>query len=51
MEYKIISGDEEYCQKVLNQWKHQYDIEVISMSAYPGKVIILINRKEKEKRG
>lgn len=33
IEYKIIEGSAAECQKWLNQWKHEYEITVLSMSA------------------
>jgi hypothetical protein len=40
-----ISGE---WQKWLNQWKHIYEIEIISMSATDNTTTILIKRKKKE---
>lgn len=34
IEYKIIEGAAIECQKWLNQWKHEYEIKVLSMSTY-----------------
>jgi len=31
-EYKIIDGAPVDCQKLLNQWKHQYEIEIYAQS-------------------
>ncbi len=30
-EYKIITASPETCQKWLNQWKHEYEIEILHM--------------------
>ena len=49
-EYKIITGIPEYCQKVLNQWKHTYDLNIISMCKSQDAVInILLIRTLKGK--
>ena len=29
--YKIIQGTARDCQKILNQWKYEYDIEILQM--------------------
>ena len=34
-EYKIIEGSSKDIQKTLNQWKHQYELEIISVNSYP----------------
>jgi len=48
-EYKIVYGDVEYCQKVLNQWKHKYVLEIIQMCAIKfEQVFILLTREEKK---
>lgn len=31
MEYKIIEDSSGGCQKKLNQWKHDYDLEILEM--------------------
>jgi len=31
-EYKIITGTASDCQKWLNQWKHEYILNIISMN-------------------
>lgn len=49
-EYKILDDIPEYCQKVLNQWKHAYDLNIISMCKGHGTAInILLIRTLKEK--
>ena len=50
-EYKIINGPLADCQKILNQWKHLYNLHIISMVATNdtyGEVIILIIRTKIE---
>ena len=37
-EYKIIKGTTDYCEKLLNQWRHTYKIEVISMNILSGNI-------------
>lgn len=34
MEYKIIFGNPAECQRKLNQWKHEYTLNVIAMESY-----------------
>ncbi len=50
-EYKIIQGDLSYCQKVLNQWKYEFNLTVISFISLPkaGEFAILTYRTKKEK--
>ncbi len=48
-EYKIIRGTAEHCQKVLNQWKHQYHLTILHMSTVNdivNPVTILLERTE-----
>lgn len=47
-EYKIITGDDTYCQTVLNQWKHSYQIKIIEMIPRGEKITILLIRKEEK---
>lgn len=49
MEYKIINRSIEEAQKLLNQWKHKYELEIIQMISSGGGVTILLIRKEKDK--
>ncbi len=30
-DYKIVTGSDSHCQKVLNQWKHQYELDILHM--------------------
>ena len=32
MEYKIITGNAARCQKLLNQWKHEFDLSIVTMN-------------------
>lgn len=47
-EYKIIRGTAEHCQKVLNQWRHQYHLTILHMSKVNDivNVTILLERIE-----
>lgn len=51
-DYQFIIGNSAHVQKVLNQWRHQYIIDILFMdtytdTTYPTKVILLVNRREK----
>ena len=52
-EYKIIEGTTEHVQKVLNQWKHKYQISVLGFhqtnnsSTTKNMVTVLVKRREK----
>ena len=46
-EYKIISGTTIDCQKILNQWKHDYVLDIISMSADKDLTVILLTRERR----
>jgi hypothetical protein len=45
IEYKILTGTQDACQKTLNQWKHDYTLTIISMT-YDAKhgIAILLTR-------
>ena len=49
-EYKILTGTAADCQKVLNQWRHDYTLRILQMSveSSPLTVVILLTRTEKE---
>ena len=50
MEYKIITGTAPDCQKWLNQWKHEFDLELIQMcvdKACNDDITILLIRRKK----
>jgi hypothetical protein len=55
-EYQMIDGTAKDCQETLNQWKHMYDLEIISMCNAGGNyldtsgsfIIILLTRTRKE---
>ena len=44
-EYKIICGSVSDCQKWLNQWRHQYELNIIAMCTEKSQVVILLTRK------
>lgn len=51
-EYRIIHEHPSEAQKILNQWKHEYDLEILSMSSFSNLnctsfVTILIKRWKK----
>ena len=51
-EYKIITGTGSECQKWLNQWKHEFELKIISMSVIVTdleikEIIILLTRTKK----
>jgi hypothetical protein len=51
-EYKIIHGTAKHCQMVLNQWRHDYYIEILSFESVNvglvtgENVTILLTREE-----
>ena len=51
-EYKIIYGTASHCQKVLNQWRHDYAIEILSFESknigltHGENVVIFLTRRE-----
>ena len=47
-EYKIIFGDSSECQKWLNQWKHEFELEILQMCTTNSKIVILLKRKHKQ---
>jgi len=47
MEYKIICGSAIDCQKWLNQWKHEFELNIIQMCADKDVTVILLTRTKK----
>ena len=50
-EYKVIRGNDEYVQKVLNQWKHEFELNIISVlhdSSYDRKDLIIVLKRNKK---
>ena len=47
MEYKFIKGSQSECQKWLNQWKHEFNVEIISVHWGSHEVSMLIIRTRK----
>ena len=46
--FRVLTGNEEHCQKVLNQWKHQFEIEIIGLTYYRKDLAILLTITKKE---
>lgn len=47
-EFQLIEKDSTNAQKAINQWRHEYDIEIISVqSTTPGYVVIALWRTKK----
>lgn len=48
-EYKIIVGDPKELQKILNQWRHQYELDILHIQVNAGGNfgVIVLTRKEK----
>ncbi len=46
-DFKIITGNDTFCQKVLNQWKHQFELEVLYMCVHKDALVILLVREKK----
>jgi hypothetical protein len=48
-EYKIIEGIIIDCQKLLNQWRHEFSLEILSMNSMDVQgetwVVILLTRE------
>lgn len=44
-EFKIITGTDQEIQNFLNQWKHNYELNIISMCR-ENQITILLVRKE-----
>ena len=49
-EYKILTGTAVDCQKVLNQWRHEYTLQILQMSmeSSPLTIVILLTRRAKK---
>ncbi len=48
MEYKLIVGNAETCEKTLRDWAGDYDLEVVTMSSGLQQIVILVKRTPKE---
>ena len=44
IEYKILRDHPEECQKILNQWRHLYSLQILGFSAFDTIVVILLTR-------
>ena len=45
-EYRILCDTAIKVQTILNQWRHQYELEILAMTTEVGTVTILLTRKE-----
>lgn len=48
-EYVIEQGKASDVQKKLNQWRHNYFIEILSCSFYADEIIVILTRSVKPK--
>ena len=48
MEYKIIKGESDHCQRVLNQWNHQYILTILNMCVEDNILYILVIRTKRD---
>ncbi len=46
-EYKILSDDTSIIQKLLNQWKHEFDLHIISVVHTTASTIIMVLTRTK----
>ena len=47
-EYKLITAEQMHCQKLLNQWKHDYTLEIITIiPVAKGNVFMVLKRTPK----
>ena len=49
MKYILQTNSESRWQKLLNQWKHQYEIEIVEFEKSEQGVTMLVKRKEKSR--
>ena len=49
-EYKILTGTAIDCQKILNQWRHEYSLQILQMfvESSPLTIVILLIRVKKD---
>lgn len=47
LEYKILRGIDSDVQKILNQWKHEFVLVIISCNPWKEKTHMLVSRKKK----
>ena len=46
-EYKLLNSEEHDIQKLLNQWKHQYVLEITPLGIRGAQIIVLVKRTPK----
>lgn len=51
MEYKIVSGTNTEVQRILNQWKHSYELEFIKIELGERNTVVLLIKKEIKSKG
>lgn len=49
-EYKILTGTAVECQKILNQWRYEYILQILQMfvESSPLTVVILLTRVRRD---
>ena len=49
-QYKILTGTAIDCQKILNQWRHEYSLQILQMfvESSPLTIVILLIRVKKD---
>lgn len=47
-EYKIVTDDDKKIQTMLNQWRHEYDLEIISFEPLGPSVSKIIVKRTKK---
>ena len=50
-EYKIVYGSMDDCQKRLNQWRHEFNLNVMAMCKEHGMLTILLTKERKADGG
>ena len=50
-EYKILRGQPEELQKILNQWRHQYFLTIEGIVSQNDTIVIILIRESKDKKG
>jgi len=46
-EYKVIEGDTDYCEKVLNDWEKDYNITIVQAIKHKDNITIILIRSKK----
>jgi len=50
-EFKILFDSPSTCQKLLNQWKHEFELDIYGMAVQDKRICILLYRTKKNKGG